>query len=218
MSTTGELYDGPRVTRRCIAKVCVELANLRDYRTVNLGKLRKISINWESIRRAILDRCGFTLLEALTVALIIVILATVVMPSITAIKRRTYEQNAVLKLEPLASAEKRYYSEFGVFGYFNDLVYQRYIPEGYSTRFFYNPLRWGESVLPYIDKYSLDFFIPAGPNSVFFIIQAVPERNRFKLQTFNINLFLDGPTPDRIFQNPPVRKGLDENGEPVVIY
>jgi len=170
------------------------------------------------MRRAILARCGFTLLEALTVALIIVILATVAIPSVTALKRKTLESNAVLKLQSLATAEKRYYSEFGTFGYFNELVEQKYIPEGYSTRFFYNPLRWGESVLPYIDKYSLSFVIPATPNSVFFKIEAIPERSRLKLRTFNINLFLDGPTPDRITQMPPVRNGLDEFGEPVVIY
>ena len=98
------------------------------------------------------------------------------------------------------------------------LVNQGYLPQGYSTRFFYNPLRWGESILPFVDKYSLRFIIPDTPNSVFFKIEAIPDRSRLKLRTFNINLFLDGPSPDRIFQMPPVREGLDEFGEPVVIY
>jgi len=154
----------------------------------------------------------------LTVAVIIVILATTAALSTAGVRRKTLEATAILRLQQLATAEKRFYSEFGTFGYFSELVQQKYIPEGYSTRFFYNPLRWGESVLPYVDKYSLRFIIPATPNSVFFKIEAIPDRTRLNLRTFNINLFLDGPTPDRIFQIPPVRNTLEENGEPVTFY
>jgi prepilin-type N-terminal cleavage/methylation domain-containing protein len=164
-------------------------------------------------------KAGFTLIELLTVALIIAILATMlVVPSLAAVKRKSLENNAVLKLQRIASAEKRYYSEFGTFAYFGELVDQGYLPQGYSTRFFYNTVRWGESVIPFIDKYSLSFTIPDTPNSAFFKIDAVPEKNRLYLRTFNINLFLGGSGGDRILQMPPVREGLDEFGEPVVQY
>ena len=162
---------------------------------------------------------GFTLLEILTVCLIVGVIATMlVMPSVSAVKSRSLESNAILKLQRIATAEKRYYAEFGIFGTYRELVDSNFLPQGYSTRFFYNPLRWGESILPFIDKYSLNFIVPDTPNSSFFVIQAIPERSRLDLKTFNINMFLDGPTPDRIVSIPPVRKGLDENGEPVTIY
>lgn len=175
-----------------------------------------VILKW--FKKAVLARYGFTLVEILVVTLVIAILATIAVPSVTAIRRKTWEQNAILKLQEIATAEKRYYAEFQTFGYFSELVEQGYLPQGYSTRFFYNPLRWGESVLPFVDKYSLRFIIPYTPNSAFFKIEAVPEKDRWKLRTFNINMFLDGPAPDRIFQNPPVREGLDEFGDPVVIY
>ena len=161
---------------------------------------------------------GYTLIEILTVAFIIAIIATMLIPSTTAVRKKTLENNAIVKLQRIATAEKRYHAEFGTFGYFNELVTQGFLPQGYSTAFFYSPLRWGESVLPFIDKYSLSFIIPSTPNSAFFKIEAVPEKSRLNLRTFNINMFLDGPAPDRLIQMPPVREGLDEFGDPVVIY
>jgi prepilin-type N-terminal cleavage/methylation domain-containing protein len=161
---------------------------------------------------------GFTLIEILTAALIIAVLATMLVPSASAVKRKTLEGNAILKLQRIASAEKRYFAEFGTFGYFSELVQQGYLPQGYSTSFFYNPPRWGESILPFIDKYSLRFIIPDTPNSAFFKIDAIPDKSRLYLRTFNINLFLGGPGSDQIFQMPPVREGLSEFGEPVVQY
>jgi prepilin-type N-terminal cleavage/methylation domain-containing protein len=181
-------------------------------------KSGKITVFIERLRRLVVAFKGYTLIEMLTVTLIIVILASIVIPASRAVNRRNYENQAVMKLERIATAEKRYYSEYGTFGYFGELVNHGDIPQGYSTRFYYNPLLWGESILPYIDKYSLHFTIPSTPNSAFFKIDAIPEKNRLNLQTFNINMFLDGPTPDRFMQLPPVRKGLDENGEPVVTY
>jgi prepilin-type N-terminal cleavage/methylation domain-containing protein len=166
--------------------------------------------------RKIFAERGFTMIEILTVTFIVAILATMlVTSSTTAVRRKVLESKAILNLQRLASAEKRYYAEYGTFGFYSELEDQGYIPEGYSTRFFYNPLRWGQSVLPFIDKYSLSFTIPSTPASVFFKIDAVPERSYLNLRTFNINLFLDGPAPDRIFQVPPVREGLNEFGEPV---
>ena len=161
---------------------------------------------------------GYTLIEILTVAFIIAILATMLIPSTTAARKQILENNAIVKLQRIATAEKRYYAEFGTFGYFSELVDQNFLPQGYSTTFFYNPLRWGESILPFVDKYSLRFIIPSTPNSAFFKIEAVPEKSRLNLRTFNINMFLDGPAPDRLMQMPPVREGLDEFGDPVVIY
>ncbi len=169
--------------------------------------------------RQIFAERGFTMIEVLTVTFIVAILATMLVAgSTTVVRRKALEGKAILNLQRLATAEKRYFSEFGTFGYYSELVTQGYIPQGYSTRFFYNPLRWGESVLPFIDKYSLSFFIPSTPASVFFKIDAIPERSGLNLRTFNINLFLDGPAPDRIFQVPPVREGLSEFGEPVKEY
>jgi len=139
-------------------------------------------------------------------------------PSTSAARRKHLENNAVTKLQRIATAEKRYYAEFGTFGYFSELVSQDYLPQGYSTAFFYNRLRWGNSILPFVDKYSLRFIVPSTPNSAFFKIEAVPERSRLNLSTFNINMFLDGPTPDKLIQIPPVRYGLDEFGDPVVPY
>jgi prepilin-type N-terminal cleavage/methylation domain-containing protein len=183
-----------------------------------LEKLGKFGVALRVIQQVVWKRCGFTLVEALTVTLIIAVIATIAIPSVTVVRRKNLEHNAIMKLQQIASAQKRYYAEFRTFGYFSELVDQGYLPQGYSTRFFYNPLRWGESVIPFIDKYSVYFTIPDTPNSVFFKIDAVPEKNRLNLRTFNVNLFLDGPSPDRIFQMPPVREGLDEFGDPVVIY
>ena len=177
-------------------------------------RLRSVAANRKWFRAP----AGYTLIEILTVSFIIAILATMLIPSTTAVRKKTLENNAIVKLQRIATAEKRYFAEFGTFGYFNELVDQNFLPQGYSTTFFYNPLRWGESVLPFVDKYSLTFIIPSTPNSAFFKIEAVPEKSRLNLRTFNINMFLDGPTPDKLIQIPPVRYGLDEFGDPVVPY
>lgn len=188
-------------------------------------RLKQIAVRYGKKLRGVFNgRCpgsngsGYTLIEILSVAFIMAILVTMLIPSTSAARRKHLENNAVTKLQRIATAEKRYYAEFGTFGYFSELVSQDYLPSGYSTAFFYNPLRWGNSILPFVDKYSLRFIIPSTPNSAFFKIEAVPEQSSLNLRTFNINLFLDGPTPDKLIQIPPVREGLDEFGDPVVPY
>ena len=151
---------------------------------------------------------------------IIGIIASFALPSYMQARKVAYEDNAMGRLRRLALAESRYYGEFQRFANFNELVDVNYIPRGYSTLYQFTDPVSSSSVLPFIDRYSLAFFVPDSPNSLYYKIDAVPVGdNRMGLRTFNINLFVTGTTePDNLLQEPPIREGLGINAPPVVMY
>ena len=163
---------------------------------------------------------GWTLIEILTVCVIIGLIASFAIPSYMQARRVVYEDNAIMRLQRLALAETRYYTEFNRFGDFTELVEMNYIPRGYSTLYNFTDPMSQSSVLPYIDRYSLSFVVPNSANSLYYKIDAIPVGyNRMGLRTFNINLFVTGETgADNIMQQPPVRDGLAINGPIVVNY
>jgi len=163
---------------------------------------------------------GWTLLEILTVCVIIGIIASFAIPSYMQARKVAYEDNAMGRLRRLALAESRYYGEYQRFANFNELVDVNYIPRGYSTLYQFTDPVSSSSVLPFIDRYSLSFYVPDSPNSLYYKIDAVPVGdNRMGLRTFNINLFVTGTTePDNLLQEPPIREGLGINAPPVVMY
>jgi hypothetical protein len=78
----------------------------------------------------------------------------------------------------------------------------------------------GSSILPFIDKYSLNFYIPRSANSLYYKVDAIPiGQNTMGLRTFNINVFVTGQiNPDNLIAIPPVREGLDSDGMIVTDY
>jgi len=164
---------------------------------------------------------GWTLIEILMVCVIIGIILSFAIPSYMQARRVAYEDNAIGRLKRIALAESRYYGEYGRFGDFGELVDANFLPNGYSTSFMFvdNPVT-ESSVLPFIDRYSLSFTVPDSANSLYYKVDAIPIGNsRMNLRTFNINLFITGETnPDNIMQDPPVRNGLDVDGEIVQNY
>jgi prepilin-type N-terminal cleavage/methylation domain-containing protein len=165
-------------------------------------------------------QCGFTLLEILTVCVLISIIAAFAIPSYMQSRRVVYEDNAVARLQRIALAESRYYSEYGRFGNFYELVTENYLPNGYSTKFqFVSPVS-NSSILPFVDRYSLNFIVPNSPNSLYYKIDAIPViGDRMGLRTFNINMFVTGQlNPDNLLVMPPVREGLDADGQIITNY
>ena len=167
-------------------------------------------------------QAGWTMIEILTVCVILGLILAFALPSYMQARRVVYEDNAISRLRRISLAESRYYSEYGRFGDYNELVSANYLPEGYSTvyRFQDNSPISERSVLAYIDRYSLSFFVPNSPNSLYYKVDAIPVGyNRMGLRTFNINLFITGQTrPDNILQVPPVREGVDPGGMIVQNY
>jgi len=163
---------------------------------------------------------GWTLIEILTVCVIIGLIASFAIPSYMQARRVVYEDNAIGRLQRLAHAESRYYGEYERFADFNELVDANFIPKGYSTVFNFTDPMSQSSVLPFIDRYSLSFVVPNSPNSLYYKIDAVPVGyNRIGLRTFNINMFVTGqPGSDNLLQSPPVREGLAANAPPAKNY
>jgi type II secretory pathway pseudopilin PulG len=165
---------------------------------------------------------GWTLIEILSVCVLLGMIAAFALPSYMQARRVVYEDNAIGRLRRIALAETRYYSEYRRFGNYAELVEANYLPIGYSTvyKFQNNSPVSESSVLAYIDRYSLVFFVPNSPNSLYYKVDAIPVGyNRMGLRTFNINLFVTGQArPDNIMQEPPVREGLDPAGEIVQDY
>jgi prepilin-type N-terminal cleavage/methylation domain-containing protein len=163
---------------------------------------------------------GFTLLEILTVCVLIGMIAAFAIPSYIQSRRVVLEDNAIARLKRLAFAESRYYTEYGRFGNFPELVTANYIPNGYSTLYAFRSPMSDSSVLPFIDRYSLTFTVPNSPNSLYYKIDAVPVAgDRLGLRTFNINMFVTGQlNPDNLMVPPPVRDGLDSGGTIVNNY
>jgi prepilin-type N-terminal cleavage/methylation domain-containing protein len=163
---------------------------------------------------------GWTLIEILSVCVIIGMILAFALPSYMQGRRVTYEDNAISRMERIALAESRYYGEYGRFGDFTELVTASYLPNGYSTVYqFTDPMSMA-SVLPYIDRYSLTIEVPRSANSLYYQVNAIPVGyNRMGLRTFNINMYVTGTTnPDNLLQLPPVREGLDPDGQIVSLY
>ncbi len=165
---------------------------------------------------------GWTLIEILSVCFIIGLIFAFALPSYMQARRAVYEDNAIARLRRISHAESRYFSEYGRFGNFMELVEANYLPRGYSTVFKFenaDPVS-KSSVLPFIDRYSLAFYVPNSPNSLYYKVDAVPVGyNRMGLRTFNINLFITGQgRPDNLLQVPPVREGLEVTGRIIQEY
>jgi prepilin-type N-terminal cleavage/methylation domain-containing protein len=163
---------------------------------------------------------GFTLIEILTVCVLIGIIAAFALPSYMQSRRVVFEDNAMARLRRIALAQNRFYAEYGRFGDFEELVTASYLPNGYSTVFAYRSPVAGSSILPFIDKYSLNFYIPRSANSLYYKVDAIPiGQNTMGLRTFNINVFVTGQiNPDNLIAIPPVREGLDSDGMIVTDY
>ena len=141
---------------------------------------------------------GWTLIEILMVCVIIALIAAFAIPSYMQGRRVVYEDNAIARLQRIALAESRFYSEFKTFGNFKELQTASLLPMGYSTRFRYADPMSKSSVLPYINRYSLTFFVPNSVNSLYYKVDAVPvSNNQMGLRTFNINLFVTGASTPR---------------------
>ncbi|MBU1023708.1 type II secretion system GspH family protein [bacterium] len=159
---------------------------------------------------------GMTLAEILVVVGIILIIGTLAIPSIRQVKRRHFEDVAILKLKDSANAEKRYFSHFKRFGNYHELVDAGFLPPGYTTRLEYWLPITGASTRPFIEAYSVRFLVPQSPNSLFFKIVAYPVDESLGLNTYNINMFLNfEDRSDLIYQDPPIRKGYDDDGPPI---
>ncbi|HYE77338.1 MAG TPA: type II secretion system protein [bacterium] len=162
---------------------------------------------------------GFTMTELLLVAGIIGLLVALAIPGIQQTRRQDYESQAISKLAEIGLAEKRYFSQFRQFGKFEELQEAGLIPKGYTRQGHFAPVGSARSVRPYIELYSVRFTIPQTPNSLFFKIDAVPARQGLGLRTFNINLIMDRTgVADSLYQDPPVREGLEFYGPPVNLH
>ncbi len=163
---------------------------------------------------------GWTIIEILSVCIIILIIASFALPSYMHARRAALEDNAIQRLNRIALAESRFYSDYERFGDFMELVDANLLPKGYSTKWEFRSPVTSASVLPFIDRYSLAFVTPNTPNSLYYQVIATPVGyNRMGLRTFNINKFITGSTyNDRLVAMPPVREGAEVNGLPVTIY
>jgi prepilin-type N-terminal cleavage/methylation domain-containing protein len=99
---------------------------------------------------------GYTLLEVLVVAGIIVILVGFGSTSYLEAQRRTKEHLCATRLQTLATYEKFYQREFGDFGFFTDLQTQGYI----DTNYVENDNERHTNGSPYIPEYKIEFELP----------------------------------------------------------
>ena len=158
-----------------------------------------------------------TLTEILVVMGIILVIGTLAIPSVRQVKRRHYEDMAMLKLKESANAEKRYLQQYNRFGTYYELVDAGFLPPGYDTRLSYYAPVTGASVRPFAEAYSVRFFVPDRPNSLYFKIVAYPIDDSLGLTSFNVNMYLTEENATIApYQDPPLRKGLDDTGLPVV--
>lgn len=159
---------------------------------------------------------GMTLAEILVVIGIIMIIGTLAIPSIVQVKRRHFEDIAMLKLKDAANAEKRFFQQYNRFGKYHELVDAGFLPHGYTTRLEYWGPITGISTRPFIEAYSVRFLVPESANSLYFKIVAYPVDEALGLRSFNINMYLNFEgRSDLIYQDPPLRKGLLDDGLPL---
>ena len=165
------------------------------------------------------NQSGMTLIEILVVMGIILIIGTLAIPSIRQVKRRHFEDMAMLKLKESGVAEKRYFQQYRHFGTFRELVQAGLLPPGYTTKLWYYTPKTGISTRPFIENYSVRFLVPDRPNSLWFKVVAYPVDDALGLTPFNINMNLDTDVGAvLIYQDPPIRLGLMDNGVPVIKY
>jgi hypothetical protein len=147
---------------------------------------------------------------------IILIIGTLAIPSVRQVKRRHFEDVAILKLKESALGEKRYFQQYNRFGSYRELVEAGFLPPGYTTRLRYYTPKTGVSIRPFIEAYSVRFLVPDRPNSLWFKIVAYPIDDTLALQVFNINMILDEDLgSDLIYKDPPVRLGWQDESPPV---
>lgn len=163
---------------------------------------------------------GFTLIEILSVCVLIAIISAFALPSYMQARRVALEDNAIARLHRIALAESRFYAEYNRFGNFMELVNANYLPRGYSTSYRFKSPVDSSSILPFIERYSLRFIVPNSAASLYYKVDAVPVMgDRMGLRTFNINLFVTGTmNPDQLIAIPPVREGLETDGRIVTDY
>jgi len=165
------------------------------------------------------DHNGMTLVEILVVMGIILILGTLAIPSIRQVKRRHFEDMAMLKLKESSVAEKRYFQQYRHFGTYHELVDAGFLPPGYTPRLQYFTPKTGVSTRPFIENYSVQFLIPERPNSLWFKVIAYPIDDSLGLTPFNINMNLDTEMGAvLIYQDPPLRLGFMDDGVPITKY
>jgi prepilin-type N-terminal cleavage/methylation domain-containing protein len=97
---------------------------------------------------------GFTLVEILTVALIIVIIATFAFPSYRKSRQRAYETAGYHGMKSLATAMEQYYNYNGYYAFsFNELKRAGYIDKNYAQSDHYHGLRG--SLRPFIKGFTV---------------------------------------------------------------
>lgn len=159
---------------------------------------------------------GMTLTEILVVIGIIMVIGTLAIPSIVQVKRRHFEDVAMMKLKDASNAEKRYFQQYKRFGNYHELVDAGFLPHGYTTRLEYWGPITGVSTRPFIEAYSVRFLVPESPNSLFFKIVAYPIDDTLGLKSFNVNMYLNfEERSDLVFQDPPLRMGVHDDGLPI---
>ena len=76
---------------------------------------------------------GFSLLELLIVVAIILIIATIAIPSLLRSRQASNESSAVANMRNLNTAEVSYSSNFGSYGSINDLIAARLLDDRYDN-------------------------------------------------------------------------------------
>jgi len=76
---------------------------------------------------------GFSLLELLIVVAIILIIATIAIPSLMRSRQSANESSAVANMRNLNTAEVSYSSNFGTYGSLNDLIAVRLLDDRYDN-------------------------------------------------------------------------------------
>ncbi len=97
---------------------------------------------------------GFTLVEILTVALIIAIIATFAFPSYRKSRQRALETAGVHGMKSLATAMEEYYNHYGYYApNFNTLKYAGYIDRNYAQSDAYHGLNG--SLRPFVKGFTI---------------------------------------------------------------
>ena len=124
--------------------------------TGKMANMKTLTDKRETIYRLRRGSGGFTLMEVLLVASIIVILVSVGSVSYLEAQRRAREHYTASRLQELATYEKLYVREFGEFALFWELQEQGYIDPNYSEDD--NTQHTVKS--PYIPEYTLEIDVP----------------------------------------------------------
>ena len=159
------------------------------FRATRGAKMRAEVHQMDYIRHKLNEQHGFTLIEMILVALIILILSTMAIASMRRARGAGLETAAQKALKSLAESEEMYYQDNFDFAHDWNLLLQRYLPRTYTTTDRYNG---------FIKSYSVVFQRAGQPifgtniisrNSVYpnYTIYAVPLTNQLSLRTFRIS-------------------------------